>query len=112
MGITTPLNSAGAGHHLNVVALDRAPELLYMHGTKHFQIRPSDENLELVLIRIKVENHTTTSVTVNVDGQAAEIRDFFREKYFPISPNDRAEEVDAPANRADESLLGLRYEVT
>ncbi len=93
--------------HLNVVTLDRAPELLYMHGTKHFRISPSDENLELVLINVKVENHTASSVIVNIDSQSAEIRDFFREKYFPISPNDRAEEVDAPANRADESLLGL-----
>ena len=98
--------------HLNVVKLDRAPELLYMHGTKHFRIRPSDENLELVLIRVKVENHTATSAIINIDSQAAEIRDFFRGKYFPINPNDRAEEVDAPVNPADERSLVFLWNPT
>ena len=98
--------------HLNVVKLDRAPELLYMHGTKHYRITPSDENLELVLIRVKVENHTATRAVINIDSQAAEIRDFFRGKYFPINPNDRAEEVDAPANTADERSLVFLWNPT
>ena len=98
--------------HLSVVKLDRAPELLYLHGTKHFRIRPSDENLELVLIRVKVENHTATSAIINIDSQAAEIRDFFRGKYFPINPNDRAEEVDAPVNPADERSLVFLWNPT
>ena len=98
--------------HLNVVTLDRAPELLYMHGNKHFRIGPSDENLELVLINVKVENHTATSAIVNIDSQSAEIRDFFRGKYFPINPNERAEEVDAPANPADERSLVFLWNPT
>ena len=107
--------------HLNVVTLDRAAELLYFtvdtaQVTRHFRIRPSEENLELVLIRVKVENHTATSAIVNIDGQAAEIRDFSQGKYFPINVNDRWEEVaplpketrpwwpfwGVPANPADE----------
>ncbi len=98
--------------HLNVVTLDRAPELLYMHGNKHYRIRPSDENLELVLLNVKVENHTSTSAIVNIDSQSAEIRDFFRGKYFPINPNERAEEVDAPANPADERALVFLWNPT
>ena len=98
--------------HLNVVTLDRAPELLYMHGDKHFRIRPSDENLELVLLNVKVENHTSTSAIVNIDSQSAEIRDFFRGKYFPINPNERWEEVDAPANPRDERSIVFLWNPT
>ncbi len=98
--------------HLNVVTLDRAPELLYMHGTKHFRISPSEENLELVLLNVKVENHTATSAIVNIDSQSAEMRDFLRGKYFPINPNERAEEVDAPANPADERALVFLWNPT
>ncbi len=88
--------------HLNVVKLERTPELLYLSGTQHYRIRPSEENLELVLLRVKVENHTATSAIVNIDSQAAELRDFFRGKYPPIKLSDRTEVVDAPANPADE----------
>jgi len=98
--------------HLNVVTLDRAPELLYMHGNKHFRISPSDESLELVLLNVKVENHTSTSAIVNIDSQSAEIRDFFRGKYFPINPNERAEEVDAPDNPADERSIVFLWNPT
>ncbi len=98
--------------HLNVVKLERTPELLYQHGDKHYRIRPSEANLELVLIRVKVENHTATSVIVNVDSQAADIRDFVRGKYFPINPNERFEEVDAPANPADERSLVFLWNPT
>lgn len=98
--------------HLNVVTLDRAPELLYMHGNKHFRISPSEENMELVLLNVKVENHTATSAIVNIDSQSAEIRDFFRGKYFPINPNERAEEVDAPANPADERSIVFLWNPT
>ncbi len=76
-----------------------------MNGTKHYRIRPSEENLELVLLNVKVENHTATSAIVNIDSQAAEIRDFFRGKYFPLNPNELAEEISAPANPTKERSL-------
>jgi len=98
--------------HLNVVTLERAPELLYKHGDAHYRISPSEENLELVLIRVKVENHTATSAIINVDSQAADLRDFFRGKYLPINPNERAEEVDAPANPADERAIVFLWNPT
>ena len=89
---------------ISLVTLERTPELLYpdLSGSRHFRIRPSADDLELVLVRVKVENHTATSAIVNVDSQSAELRDFFQGKYFPLDVNDRAEEVDAPANPTDE----------
>jgi hypothetical protein len=33
-----------------------------------------------------VEKHNSTSAIVNVDAQAAELRDFFNQKYFPGTP--------------------------
>ena len=104
--------------HLNVVTLERTPELLYKLGTKHYRIRPSAEDLELVLLRVKVENHTATSAIVNIDNQAAELRDLSQRKYFPFNPfiedgsNDRVEEVDAPSNPADERSLSFLWNST
>ena len=99
--------------HVNLVTLERTPEFLYRledsdEVIHHYRIRPSAEDLELVLIRVKVENHTATSAILNIDRQAAELRDLAQGKYFPFDPlfrnggNDRVEEVDAPANPADE----------
>ena len=88
---------------LNLMTLERTPELLYRTvdttgAVHHYRILPSSAELELVLVRIKVENHTATSAIVNVDEKAAELRDFFRGKYFPLDVNQRVEEVSAPEN--------------
>ena len=92
---------------VNVVTLERVDRLLYAtldtaQVEHHWSISPSEEDLELVLVRLKVENHTATSAIVNVDERAAELRDFFQGKYFPIDVNERVEEVSAPSNPADE----------
>lgn len=92
---------------INVVTIERVDQLLYAtldtaQVEHHWRIRPSAEDLELVLVRLKVENHTATSAIVNVDERAAELRDFFQGKYFPINVNERVEEVSAPENPADE----------
>jgi hypothetical protein len=98
---------------LNVVALERLPELRYAtidanQAKHHYRIVPSSEDLELVLLRIKVENHTATSAIVDIDGQAAELRDFFRGSYRPIDVNQRVEEVSAPENPgAERSMVFL-----
>lgn len=88
---------------LNVVSLERLPELRYAtvdsnQVTHHYRIAPSSDDLELVLLRLKVENHTATSAVVNIDAQAAELRDFLRGSYRPIDVNERVEEVSAPEN--------------
>jgi len=92
---------------LNVVSLERVPVLRYSffdseRVARHYQIVPSSEELELVLVRLKVENHTATSAIVNIDGQAAELRDFLRGIYRPVNVNERVEEASAPENPGTE----------
>ena len=94
---------------INVVSLERMPELRYRTTNaegqvQHYRITPSSEDMELVLLRIKVENHTATSAIVNVDEQSAELRDFLRGRYRPMDVNQRIEEVDAPENPGAERL--------
>ena len=74
---------------VNIVKLERLPELLYStvaesSDRNYFRIMPSEDNLELIILRVKVENHTATSAIVNIDSQAAELRDFFQGKYFQL----------------------------
>ena len=75
--------------HLKVVNIDRVPELRYAtidpEGViRHWRMVPSADGLELVLVRMMVENHTAISAILNVDQQAAELRGILRDSYFPI----------------------------
>ena len=102
---------------ISIVSLERVDQLLYAtidpdEVGHHWRIGPSEEELELVLVRLKVENHTATSAIVNVDEQAAELRDFFQGKYFPINVNERVEEVSAPSNPADERSMVFLWNKT
>ena len=95
---------------VTIVTLDRVPELRYAtidtdQVTRHYRIAPSSDELELVLLRLKVANHTATSAIVNIDSQATELRDFFRGSYRPININDRVEEVSAPENPGEERSI-------
>ncbi len=101
---------------LNIVALERTPMLRYYRtdsaGIKrHYSISPASVDasveMELVMLRVKVENHTATSAIVNVDENAAELRGFLRDKYFPININERVtEESGPPENPGDERCAG------
>ena len=87
--------------HLSVVAMEREPELIYAlpsqgEEPKYYRLAPQEENQELLMLRLKVENHKATSAIVNIDQSAAEVRDFFHEKYFPIDVKERPQEIDAP----------------
>ena len=73
--------------------------------TKHWEIPPSSSELELVLLKLKVENHTATNAVVNIDERAAELRDFVQGKYFPINVNDTMVEVGEPENPYDERSM-------
>lgn len=105
-----------------VVTLERTPELRYRVNyssgdsgettARHFRIAPSSPDQELVLLRLKVENHTATSAIVNIDQQAAELRDFTRGSYRPIDVKERAEEVSAPENPADERSMVFLWNKT
>lgn len=100
--------------HLSVAAMERTPELSYKFNqpgaepvvrpgaepvVRHYRVAPSAPDLELVMLRIKVENHRATSAIVNIDERAAELRDFFQGKYLPIDVAERAEEVPPPEDR-------------
>jgi hypothetical protein len=94
---------------INVMTLERMPELRYRtpgpgQQVNHYRITPSSDDMELVLLRLKVENHTATSAIVNIDEEAAELRDFLRGRYRPINVNERVEEVPPPENPANERL--------
>ena len=73
--------------------------------TKHWEITPSSSELELVLLKLKVENHTATNAVVNIDERAAELRDVVQRKYFPINVNDTMVEVGEPENPYDERSM-------
>jgi len=80
---------AGRTLHLNVVSIERVPELRYatidpQEVVRHWRIVASGEGSELVLLRLKVANHTAISAILTVDVQAAELRDFIRGTYFPV----------------------------
>ena len=87
--------------HLSVVAMEREPEIIYTlprsgEAPKYYRIAPAEEDQELLMLRLKVANHKATSAIVDIDQGAAEVRDFFHDKYFPINVKERPEEIDAP----------------
>ena len=103
---------------LSVVTLERTPELLYStvdaaQEKRHYRVRPSSEELELVLVRLKVENHTATSAIVGIDAKAAELRGLEKDtleriRVRPLNVNDLVEEVSAPENPgAERSMIFL-----
>ena len=85
---------AGRTLNLSVVAIERAPELRYATidpkaVVRRWRVAPSSDGLELIMVRMKVENHTAIKAIVDVDQQAAELRDFIRGTYFPIDLSSR-----------------------
>lgn len=101
---------------VSVVSLERAEEVRYKwprdDSGKHWRLGPLEQENELVLLRVKVENHTATSAIVNVDSKAAELRDFFRGKYFPIDINARVEEATVPENPGAERHIVFLWNAT
>ncbi len=87
--------------HVSVAAMDRLPELRYSvaqsdGGLTHLRIAPSEETMELVVLRVRVQNHTATSAVFTVDKEGAQLRDFDSTRYFPLDVGESAEEVAAP----------------
>ena len=75
--------------HISVVSIERLPELRYStidpnEVIRRWSISPSEPGGELVLVRMKVENHTAVSAFINVDRSAAELRDFSNATYHPL----------------------------
>lgn len=109
--------------HINVAAMERADELRWTTGPRRaaagaadqfYRLTPQDAGHELVLLRVKVENHTATTVAINVDSRAAQLRDFLQGRYFPIDVESRAEPVgvpEQPSNRCTLPVVPARPEV-
>ena len=75
--------------HVSLVSLERIPELRYStidpnQVIRRWSLSPSAPGNELVLARLKVENHTAVSAIVNIDRSAAELRDFANASYRPV----------------------------
>ena len=78
--------------HISVVEIKQVPEIRYAtidpeEVIRHYRMIPSETDLELVMVRMKVQNHTATSAIFTVDQQGAELRDFFRGTYQPLDVN-------------------------
>ncbi len=92
--------------HISVVDMERTDELRWTTSTRtprqgvtdedFFRLVPESTENELILLRVKVENHTATSAIVNVDHEAAQLRDFLQGRYLPIDVSDRAQDAGIP----------------
>ena len=75
--------------HVSVVSLERTSELRYStidpnQVIRRWSLLPTQPGHELVMLNIKVENHTAVSTFINVDRTAAELRDFSNANYRPL----------------------------
>ena len=97
--------------HISVAAMERTDELRWTTSTRYpaqgvtdeplYKLEPESDEYELVLLRVKVENHTATSAIVNVDHESAQLRDFLQGRYFPIDVGERAQPAGIPENPSD-----------
>ena len=100
---------------ISVVGIDRMSELRYTAAIEedvptYVRVAPSQEGLELVVVHLKVQNHTATSALLDVDRQAAELRDILSNKYFPVDVGVLGQQVDSPPIRGSRSEQVLELE--
>ena len=86
---------------VSVSSIERLAEIRYstvvdQQEPRHVRLLPSEDGLELVVVHLKVANHTATSAIFTVDRQGAELRDFQSNKYFPIDVGERAQDSSDP----------------
>ena len=97
--------------HVSVADLERTGELRWTTSSRaprqgvtdedFYRLVPESSDNELVLLRVKVENHTATRAIVNIDGEAAQLRDFLQGRYFPIDVSERAQDAGFPESADD-----------
>ncbi|GIS95058.1 MAG: hypothetical protein CM1200mP22_22950 [Dehalococcoidia bacterium] len=78
---------------LNVLEMDTVDELRYStidptDVIRNWRIKPASDKNELLLMRLKVENHVAVNAVFVADEQAAVIGDFFQNDYRPLSVTD------------------------
>ncbi len=106
--------------HISVAAMERTDELRWTTSSRNagpgytddtlYKLTPERPDHELVLLRVKVENHTATTAAVNVDEQSAQLRDFLQGRYFPINVGERAESAGIPEKPGDHCTLPVNPE--
>ena len=97
--------------HVSVADMERTDELRWTTSTRaprqgvanedFFRLVPESPDNELVLLRVKVENHTATRAIVNIDRDAAQLRDYLQGRYYPINVAERAEDAGIPESPTD-----------
>ena len=100
---------------ISVVGIERVSELRYTAVAEedpptYVLLAPTQDDLELVVVHLKVQNHTATSALLNIDRQAAELRDMLSNKYFPIDVGAIGQQVDTPPTRGSRSEQVLELE--
>ena len=100
---------------ISVVGIDRLSELHYTAMIEkgvptYVRVAPSQVGLELVVVHLKVQNHTAFSALLDVDRQAAELRDILSNKYFPIDVGVLGKQVDSPPVKGSRSEQVLELE--
>jgi len=78
---------------LNVLEMETTDELRYStidptDVIRKWRIKPASDKNELLLMRLKVENHVAVNAVFVADAQAAVIGDFFQNDYRPLSVTD------------------------
>ena len=106
--------------HVSVAALERTDELRWTASARYasqgasveplYKLSPQSDENELVLLRVKVENHSATSAIVNIDRDAAQLRDFFQGKYAPINVGALAEDAEVPEKPSDRCTVPVNPE--
>ncbi len=74
---------------LNVMQIERSDELRYSRidasdVIRKWRIQPAKEGNELLLMRMRLENHIALNTVVVADAQAAVLEGFFQDEYRPI----------------------------
>ena len=97
--------------HVSVADLQRTDELRWTTSTRYpaqgavgeplYKLSPQSDENELVLLRVRVENHTATSAIVNIDRDSAQLRDFFQGKYAPVNVGALAQDAEIPEKPSD-----------
>ncbi len=97
--------------HVSVADLQRTDELRWTTSTRYpaqgavgeplYKLSPQSDENELVLLRVRVENHTATSAIVNIDRDSAQLRDFFQGKYAPVNVGALAQDAEVPEKPSD-----------
>jgi hypothetical protein len=97
--------------HVSVADLQRTDELRWTTSTRFpaqgavdeplYKLSPQSDENELILLRVRVENHTATSAIVNIDRDSAQLRDFFQGKYAPVNVGSLAQDAEVPEKPSD-----------